>query len=105
MHHKILNAFKLLNMLFQGFYTLALPIGVGAVASFLLTKYASAPSFIWAIFLTLGVFIGLYSMIRFILSSLDSMSRLEKQREIDLAEKKEMEERRARILDSGKDLE
>ena len=28
-------------------------------------------------------------MIRFILSSLDSMSRLEKQREIDLAEKKE----------------
>lgn len=105
MHHKILNAFKLLNMLFQGFYTLALPIGAGAVASFLLTKYASAPSFIWAIFLTLGVFIGLYSMIRFILSSIDSMDRLEKQREIDLAEKQEKEERRARILDSGKDLE
>lgn len=105
MHHKILNAFKLLNMLFQGFYTLALPIGAGAVASFLLTKYASAPSFIWAIFLTLGVFIGLYSMIRFILSSIDSMNRLEKQREIDLAEKQEKEERRARILDSGKDLE
>ena len=60
MHKKILNALELLNMLFQALYTLALPIGIGALASFLLTKYANAPSFVWAILLTLGVFIGLY---------------------------------------------
>ena len=105
MHKKILNALELLNMLFQALYTLALPIGIGALASFLLTKYANAPSFVWAILLTLGVFIGLYSMIKFILTAIKNMEKLEKQREKDLAEKQKKEERKMRILNSGKDLE
>ena len=44
-------------------------------------------------------------MIKFILTAIKNMEKLEKQREKDLAEKQKKEERKMRILDSGKDLE
>ena len=92
----------MLNLLFQAIYTLALPIGIGALASFLLVKYASAPGWIWAVLLTLGVFIGLYSMVRFIIAYADGMDRQEKQREKELAAKKEKEERQSRLREAAR---
>ena len=77
MYKKFISAMYVLNILFQALYTLALPIGIGVLASFLLTKYASAPKWIWALLLTMGVFIGLYSMIKFILTAMRNLERLE----------------------------
>lgn len=97
-----MSMLQMLNLLFQAIYTLALPIGIGALASFLLVKYASAPGWIWAVLLTLGVFIGLYSMVRFIIAYADGMDRQEKQREKELAAKKEKEERQSRLREAAR---
>ena len=105
MHKKIFSALELLNILFQAFYTLALPIGIGALISFLLTKFASAPSFVWAIFLMLGVFVGLYSMIKYILTATSGIDRRDKQTK---QMKREMEEKEAKqewLRNAGKDID
>lgn len=101
MYRKFMNALQMLNLLLQSIYTLAFPIGIGALASFLLVEYASAPRWIWAILLTLGVFMGLYSMVKFILSAISGMERQEKQRQQELAAKKEKEERHSRLRDAA----
>lgn len=77
----------MLNLLWQALYSMALPIGIGALASFLLTKYASAPTWIWAILLTFGTIVGLYSMVKYILSAIASLERMEKQQAEAEAEK------------------
>ena len=102
MHKKIFSALQLLNLLFQALYTLALPVGLGALASFLLTKYASAPSWIWAVLLTLGVLMGLYSMVKFIILASESMDRMEKQKAENLQARQEKEERQARLRAESK---
>ena len=105
MHKKIFNAIELLNTFFQAFYMLALPIGIGALASFLLTKYLSVPSWIWAVLLTIGVLTGLVSMVKFILTTLSGMDKRERQIKLDEEEKKEKEARQAWLRDAGKDID
>lgn len=105
MHKKIFSALELLNILFQAFYTLAMPIGIGALAAFLLTKYALFPSWIWAVLLILGVFIGLYTMIKYILTATGGIDRRNKQ---ENQMKKEAEEKEAKhewLRTAGKDIE
>lgn len=105
MHKKIFNSVQMLNMLFQALYTLGLPIAVGAGLSFLLTKYASAPSVTWAILLTVGVLVGLYSMIKYILFAISAQKRLDEENERADLEKEEKESRQAKLRDAGKDLD
>lgn len=97
MYKRILSAFQLLNLLFQALYSLAFPIGVGALISFLLTKYASLPKWIFAIFLTLGTFIGLYSMVKYILSATEQMERVRKEQALSDEEKRKKAETQARL--------
>jgi F0F1-type ATP synthase assembly protein I len=75
------SALYVLNIVFQGFYTLALPIGIGALASYLLVKFANAPGWIWAVLLTLGTFCGLFSMIKYLITAMNNLERLEKERD------------------------
>ena len=100
MYRKLMSALQILNLLFQALYSLAFPIGVGALASYLLTKYASAPGWIWAVLILIGTFMGLYSMVRFLLSALSGLERLEKGREMADAERREKEEKRKRLNES-----
>ena len=93
MYKRLVSALYVLNIVFQAFYTLALPIGIGALISFLLTKYASAPKWIWAVLLMFGVFTGLYSMIKFILTATAGLDRLEKQQAERMAEEKKKNEK------------
>lgn len=79
MYKKFVSALYVLNIVFQAFYTLALPIGIGALVSFLLTRYADFPGWIWAVLITLGVFTGLFSMVKFIITAMNNLDRLEKQ--------------------------
>ncbi len=89
MYEKISGALHSLNIVFQAFYSLAMPIGVGALSSYLLTKYASAPKWIWAVLLTLGTLLGLYSMVKYILTAMKNLELLEKHREKAKAEAEE----------------
>ena len=88
MYKKIVSALYSLNILIQAIYSLAVPIGVGALASFLLTKYASFPDWIWAVLLILGVFVGLYSMVKFVLTASENLERLEKQQSKKISSEK-----------------
>ena len=96
MYKKIVGALYVLNILFQSLYTLALPIGVGALISFLLTKYASAPQWIWVVFILLGVFVGIYTMIKFVISASESYKRIERDNLAREKNKKEKEETKER---------
>lgn len=87
MYRKLVSSLYVLNIVSQAFFTLLFPIGLGALVSYLLTKYASAPSWIWAVLVVFGALSGLYSMIKFILSAMAGLERLEK--EHDTKDKKE----------------
>lgn len=105
MYKKFINALSMLNLLGQAIYSLALPIALGALAAFLLTEYASAPSWIWAILMTLGALMGLYSMVKYILTATAGMDRMKKQQIADEQQKRDKEERQARLRDAAKKSE
>lgn len=79
MYKKFISAFQMLNILMQSLYSLAFPIAIAALISFLLTKYASAPKWIWVILLLLGTFTGLYSMVKYILSATKGLERMKEE--------------------------
>ena len=87
MYKKLVSALYVLNIVSQAIFTLIIPIGLGVLVSYLLTRFTSAPSWIWAVLVVLGAMSGLYSMIKFILSAMAGLDRLEK--EHNTKEKKE----------------
>lgn len=105
MYDKITSALHTLNIVFQALYSLALPIGIGALASYLLTKHTSVGGWIWAVLLVAGVFIGLYSMVKFLLTATANLERLEREREENRAAREEKEERQAELRSLGKSKE
>lgn len=66
-----------LNVVGQAILDLAFPIGVGILASWLSVRYLDAPGWIYAPLTVLGVLIGFYTMIKFILSAMAAIERLE----------------------------
>ena len=108
MYKKFISAFQMLNILLQSIYSLGFPIGVGALASFLLVKYAHAPQWIWAILLVIGTFAGLFSMIKYILSATKNIERIEKERketEAERAEKEQLQDELRALAKNKKDKE
>ncbi len=87
MYKKLVSALYVLNIVSQAIFTLLIPIGLGVLVSYLLTRFTSAPSWIWAVLVVIGAMSGLYSMIKFILSAMAGLDRLEK--EHNTKEKKE----------------
>ena len=80
MYKKLVNALYIFNIISQAIFTLIIPIVFGFGLSWLLTAYLSAPRWIYAIFITLGAVSGFYSMIKFVLSAMAALDRLEKDR-------------------------
>ena len=60
-------------------FNLAFPIGLGILFSWLLVEKAAAPGWIYAPLVIIGVIIGFSSMIRFTLSAMRALERLEAQ--------------------------
>ena len=87
MYKKMVSALYVINIVSQAIITLLIPIGFGVLCSYLLTRFAAWPDWIWAIFVTLGAMSGLYSMIKFVLSAMSGLDRLE--HEHNTKEKKE----------------
>ena len=79
MYRKIISATYVLNIIFQSFFNLAFPIGLGILFSWLLVEKAAAPGWIYAPLVLIGVIIGFSSMIRFTLSAMRALERLEAQ--------------------------
>ena len=68
-----------LNIVWQALFSLAAPIGLGFLISYLLVTYASSPTWIYAPLLVIGALSGLISMVKFILTAMAGFERLEKE--------------------------
>ncbi len=66
-----------LNMIVQAFWTLLMPIGIGVFLGWLFTEKWSFGNYIFVIFILLGVAVGLFSMLKFLISALAGLERLE----------------------------
>jgi FtsZ-binding cell division protein ZapB len=83
-----------------------LPSGLFFLCSWLLVRYASAPNWIYAPLIIVGVLIGLISMVKFIISAMSALERLEEQSkkardEVQTAERKR--DKLSRELDALRD--
>ena len=105
MHKRLISAIHMLNIVFQALYTLILPVGIGALASFLLTKYHIVDRWIWALLLTLGFIVGLISMIKYTLTATKNLQLLEKQQEENAAAREAKERRQAELRELSKEKE
>ena len=68
------------NVVFQSIFTLLVNIGAGLLLSWLLIAKLGLPEWIFVIVIIILVFSGLFSMIRFILSTMKALDNLEKSR-------------------------
>ena len=85
MHKKLFNALYVINILAQALFTLILPVGVLLGISWLAVKHLSAPGWIYVPAIVVGVLLGFYAMVRFVLAAMSGLERLE-------AEQKKKEE-------------
>lgn len=76
-HKKFFNALYALNIFFQGFLSLIFPIALSLLISWIAVDKLSAPEWIYAPIVILGVVAGLCSMIRFIIAAGNALERLE----------------------------
>ena len=79
MKNKLFNALYSLNIVFQAIFNLVTPAALFFVIAWLLVTRVGAPEWIYAAAILLGVLIGFYSMIRFVLSATAALERLEKE--------------------------
>ena len=79
MRSKLFSVLYAMNIIMQSLFDLAAPAALLFLISWLLVKRVGAPEWIYAIAIPLGILIGLYSMVRFILSATAALSRLEEQ--------------------------
>jgi len=88
MYKGFIGAMYVLNIVFQAIFTLLMPIGLGLLGSWLLTRYAGVGGWIYAVLVVIGAIMGLISMIRFVLIASAGYERLEKEQSLKKKAKK-----------------
>ena len=104
MYRKIVSATYVINIIFQAFLTLLMPAGLCFLVSWLLVSYAGAPTWLYAPLLIVGVMLGLFSMVKFVISAMSALERLEAESQADTNEKKELDARRDKLEEEMKAL-
>ena len=99
MNKKWLSAMYALNIIFQSFFSLASPIALALALGWLTVAKLGAPTWVYVPFTVVGVFSGLFSMVKFILSAMGGLNRLEKEQEHSARDK---ERRQATDLERKK---
>lgn len=84
------SAFYVFNIIFQSIFTLLWQIGTAVLVGWIFVRFVNAPEWVYVPLILLGVATGLVSMVRFILTAMKSLERLEEQRRI----KKKTEEKK-----------
>ena len=80
MNKGFISALYVLNIISQAIFTLLTPVGILFFAAWLLVSKLSLPSWIYAVFIPIGVIFGMVVMVRFVLSASENLERLEKER-------------------------
>ena len=79
MHKKLFNALYALNIICQAIFTLIIPTAFAFAIGWALNTYLGVGGWIYAVTVTIGVLCGFYSMIKFTLSAMRALERLEKE--------------------------
>ena len=74
-----MNTMYALNIVWQSFWNLLFPVGLGVLIGWLLTEKCGMGDYVFVILILLGVLVGIVSMVRFLLSALAGLERLEKE--------------------------
>lgn len=69
-----------LNIIMQALFSLIFTVAIFFGIAYLLVELVGWPSFLYAVFILLGVASGIYSMVKFILSSMAALEQLERER-------------------------
>ena len=76
-YKNFVSSLYVLNIVSQAIFSLASPIAVCTLISYLLVRFASSPSWIYAPLIVVGALVGFVSMIKFILTAMTGLERLE----------------------------
>ena len=79
MYKKLVSALYMMNIVAQSIVTLLIPAGLMFLLSWLLVSKCSAPTWLYAVLIPIGVISGFVSMIKFVIRAGESVERLEKQ--------------------------
>ena len=79
MNKRFVSALYVLNIISQAIFTLLTPTAILFAIGWLFVSQLSAPGWIYAILIPIGVIFGFYHMIKFVISASESLERLEKQ--------------------------
>ena len=82
MNKGFIDALYVLNIVAQAIFTLLTPPSLLFFIAWLLVSKLSLPEWIYAVAIILGIFIGLFSMVKFVLSATHNLERLEKARSV-----------------------
>ena len=66
-----------INIIAQSIFSLVTPAALMFCIAWLFVKKASAPEWLYAVLIPLGIIAGLVSMVRFVLSATSALERLE----------------------------
>ena len=97
MRRNFITPLYIFNMIVQSLINLVTPIGLMLLAAWFLVSNKYAPPWIYVILILVGVFVGLFSMVSFILKASRALEALERQRaekEKALRERAEEEEQK-----------
>ncbi len=79
MHKKFFNALYVLNIVSQAIITLLIPPALLSLLTYLAVSRLGAPSWLYAVSIVVGFITGFISMIKFVLTSMAGLERLEKE--------------------------
>ena len=79
MYKRFVSALYVINIVFQALFTLLMPIAFGFGIGWLLVNKTAVQSWIYAVLIPIGALCGFYSMIKFVLSAMTALDRMEKQ--------------------------
>ena len=77
MYKKLVSAMYVLNIVAQAIFTLLTPPAILFLVSYLLIKYCSLDEWIYAVAIPVGMFLGIGSMVKFILAAMRNLDRIE----------------------------
>jgi hypothetical protein len=93
-HKKLFGVLYTLNIIAQAFFSLVFPAAIFAGVAWLAVEYWSAPGWVYAPAILLGLLLGFYSMIKFVLAAMTSLERLENEQKKKETPKRDTKENR-----------
>ena len=82
-YRRFITPLYVINIIVQALVSLVSPILLMLLLAYLITKYTAAGGWVYVVFIMLGVFSGLYSIVVFVIRAGRALEAIEKQHKED----------------------